>query len=159
MKEVGKFVRQAIPTQQANHNTILSKALFLKNLRNKYLVRVESVQQQEYNIYLFYEYIECEDWTNLHKSADALQNIQEQLGKLIVYLKNIGLQTQLLKNQIGVTQDGKLKFFMGLNFQFDHNEDENNLDTFYRQQFGALMDMALLCKNNTTECSNSVGEN
>lgn len=40
------LVRQTLHTPRMNKNTILAKANFLKNLKNKYLVKVDSLLEE-----------------------------------------------------------------------------------------------------------------
>ena len=50
-------VRQTIKAPKGQRNTILAKANFLKNLKNKFLVKVDSIYEEEEKIHIMYEYI------------------------------------------------------------------------------------------------------
>lgn len=62
-----------------------------------------------------------------------MQNkIFEQLKNLANYLTNIGVKTTFDKNRIGVTHDYFVKYFLGLDFEWDNNDDETYLSSFYQ---------------------------
>lgn len=48
------LVRQTLSLANNNRNEILAKANFLKNLKNKYLIKVESLQEEEDSIHINY---------------------------------------------------------------------------------------------------------
>ena len=77
-------VKQTIKINNNNHNNIMAKTTFIKNLRNRHLVRVESIMEEEDFIHILYEYIpESSNWKT--------QSIESQLRQFTTYLSNIGV--------------------------------------------------------------------
>ena len=50
-------VRQTKKVHQGNRQSILSKATFVKNLKNRYLIKVESVLEESDSIHILYEHV------------------------------------------------------------------------------------------------------
>lgn len=51
------MVRSVVKTNVQNYTQVLGKAAFIKNLRNKNLIKVENIQEEENVIHIFYENI------------------------------------------------------------------------------------------------------
>jgi hypothetical protein len=50
-------VQQTYPLFNHSKNTVVAKANFLKNLKNKYLIKVESLLEEDDTVYVMYELV------------------------------------------------------------------------------------------------------
>ncbi len=53
------------------------------------------------------------------------------MKQLTVYLSNIGVKIYLIENRIGISETGLIKYFIGLDFQWEDSSDENALAEHY----------------------------
>ena len=51
------MVRQTIKVTKNQKNNTLAKANFLKNLKNRFLVKVDSIYEEENKLHIMYEYV------------------------------------------------------------------------------------------------------
>lgn len=107
------LVRRVVKTIQLNHGQMVSKATFLKNLRNKNLVKVENLVEEDNNIHIFYENVESKyDW----RDPQVITEVYNQLKNLTVYLVNIGVKAPLKSNRLGITERETLKYYLSIDF-------------------------------------------
>ena len=134
-------VRQTIQLNQSNRQNVFSKATFIKNLKNRYLIKVQSILEEADCLHIMYEHVE-HNFKYIHNCHDQhlKTNITQQLQGLGKYFSNIGVKAELTQNKIGMTAQGNLKYFMGLDFEWEDNPDENYLQCYYRATMSRLMD-------------------
>ena len=110
--EPSVVVRQNIPTLPHNKYDLLSKATFMKNLRNQNLVRLESIQEKHSSIHLFYEYVHYK----LPSDPSTRKSVAQQIYNLTIYLTNIGIKVTIEPQRIGINKNHMMKYFIGLDF-------------------------------------------
>lgn len=67
------------------------------------------------------------DW----KNEEVIKNVHSQMKQLTTYLSNIGVKINLIENRIGISETKMIKYFMGLDFQWEDSADENALAEHY----------------------------
>lgn len=140
-------VRRVIRTNEQNHANVMGRATFVKNLRNKHLVKVEEIVEEDENIHIFYEDIESKfDWRDPHIITD----IYYQLKNMVTYLANIGVKTYLRSSKIGVNQKEQLKYYLGIDFDWDSQKDDDFLNLFYQSELKKLFGNDFISKTNST---------
>ena len=79
-------------------------------------------------LHIMYEHVEF-NFKHIHHCHDQRlkTTIVQQLEGLGKYFSNIGVKAELTQNKIGMTAEGNLKYFMGLDFEWEDNPDENYL--------------------------------
>ena len=50
-------IRQILPLHPGNRQNLVTKATFIKNLRNRNLIRIESLLEEETTLHVLYEYV------------------------------------------------------------------------------------------------------
>lgn len=99
---------------------MLGKAAFIKNLRNRNLVKVENLVDEDQNIHIFYENIESHyDW----RDSQVITEVYNQLKNLTTYLSNIGVKINLKSSKIGVTDKEIVKYYLGIDFEWESQKD------------------------------------
>lgn len=140
-------VRRVIRTNEQNHANVMGRATFVKNLRNKHLVKVEDIVEEDENIHIFYENIESKfDWRDPH----IITEIYHQLKNMVTYLANIGVKTHLRSSKIGVNEKEQLKYYLGIDFDWDSQKDDEFLNLFYQSELKKLFGVDFITKTNST---------
>ena len=119
----------------------MSKITFARNLKNRFLIRVDSVLEERDSIHLMFEYVDHDfvDF-NLPENQSRKITLFEHLQELGKYFSNIGIRVELAKERIGLNSQGSLKYFMGLDFTWEDNPDESYLRYFYRNSINKLVE-------------------
>ena len=114
------LVRQTIKARKQDRSTVMAKANFIKNLKNKYLVKVDSIYEEDDSIHIMYEYVSTNLKTALeHATVQTFYSIQEQIKNLSLYLSNIGVKALYTLDRLGLDSKRGVKFFIGLDFSWE----------------------------------------
>ena len=122
-------VQQTVEVNNQNRHELLSKAAFIKNLKSRYLIKVDSVLEEAGCLHILYEHV-IYNFSSFSRQLGEL-GVSEQLRGLSEYLANIGIRVPLCQDRIGFTAQGQLKYFLGLDFEWEDNPDEMYLKNFY----------------------------
>ena len=134
-------VRQTFQLNENNKQNVISKITFAKNLKNRFLIKMDSVLEETECIHILFEHVNHDfvDF-NLPQNLFCNPTLLEQLQELGKYFSNIGIRVELKKEKIGMNTQGSLKYFMGLDFLWEENPDEYYLRCYYRNQINKLVD-------------------
>ena len=131
-------VQQTVELNSRNRHEVLSKATFIRNLKSRYLIRVDSVLEESGCLHILYEHV-FYDFPSFSQQLGRV-GVSEQLRGVSEYLGNIGIRVPLSKDRIGFTSQGQLKYFLGMDFEWEENPDEGYLRSFYVQSMQELME-------------------
>jgi hypothetical protein len=85
-------VQQTFPSPK---NSIFAKANFIRNLKNKYLIKVEALLEEDNAVYVFYEVVPTQLKECLAGATTFLINkIASQMQEFGRFLSNIGVRVQ-----------------------------------------------------------------
>lgn len=75
--------------------------------------------------------------------------------ELIQYLSNIGVKIALSIDRMGYDDTkGHIKFFMGMDFQWDQSGDEDTLREYYEKEFNRYVIELSTCKKQSEDRRN-----
>jgi hypothetical protein len=110
-------------------NSEWAKATFLRNLKNKYLIKVEGLLEEDDTVYVLYEVVPNKLEECLRgASALLLNKVAAQMHEFGRFLSNIGVRVRLELGRFGLTEGETLKYFIGLDFDWEEDPDQEDLE-------------------------------
>lgn len=87
-------MRQVLETRSTPPSDLLAKINFVKNLRNKHLVKIESLMEEPHSVQILYEHVHSKTVISSNQISSI---VISQLQNLTRYLSNIGVRISLKK--------------------------------------------------------------
>jgi hypothetical protein len=133
------LVRQVCQVGLQERGRFMEKIAVLRKLKNEHMIEVESVLEEEESIHFLFDYvpIKLETWIS-NINDQFIENFRDQLIKFSSFLANNFVKTQFQLRNIGMDQNYRAKYFLGVNFDLLPNANREKLKSSYIREITTL---------------------